>query len=422
MNIGIFTDTYYPQISGVSTSVIILKKELELLGHHVYIFTSSDSQADLENEKGHVFRFPSFSALVVPDRRLAVLGFIKAAQIAQRLNLDIIHTQTEFSMGLMGKHVAKKLAIPFVHTYHTMYEDYLHYVGKGYLITPKMVEKLTLNFCKQAHTIIAPTAKVYKKLHEYGVQNHVEIIPTGIDFSKFSQSKVRENQLSNIRRQLGLHPDDKIIITISRLAKEKNISAIIKAMPDVIRQLPQAKLVIVGDGPSRLKLEQLAIELNLQQHCFFTGQKEWREIPLYYRLGEIFVSASTSETQGLTYFEAMASEMPVVAKRDASLKSVIEDHVTGYLFDHDQQLADLLIRVFQEKEQWPKLVENAKQRIYPVSSKQFAGDVESVYQKAEKEYVIPNENRLKSSLHSMSTFILLTGRKVHISRKASRHK
>ncbi|MFD2617780.1 glycosyltransferase family 4 protein [Terrilactibacillus laevilacticus] len=421
MNIGIFTDTYYPQVSGVSTSTMILKKELEKLGHCVYIFTSSDSNADLIQEKGRVFRFTSFSALIVPERRLAISGFIRATQLAQRLQLDIIHTQTEFSMGLIGKHVAKKCQIPLIHTYHTMYEDYLHYIANGWIITPKLVEKLTCLFCKQAQTIIAPSEKVSKKLRTYGVQNQIKIVPTGIDFSVFQASSDQVEKQRLLRKQIGLKLDDIVILSIGRLAEEKNIETIIRAMPEVKKKYRKAKLVIVGDGPARSKLERLTRILHIQDIVFFVGEKEWKDIPAYYHLGDVFVSASTSETQGLTYIEAMASEIPVIAKKDSSITHLIETQVTGFLFNEDDRLAQAIIKTLDARQNWSSIVKRAKLRIHSLSAEQFGRHIESIYLNSQNQELSPSQPLLRKTINGIPAIHSLTKLKGKWLRRESRH-
>ena len=143
MNIGIFTDTYFPQVSGVATSIDTLRSQLEQKGHTVYIFTTTDPDVEKNVYERNVFRFASIPFISFTDRRIAVRGLFQSYQVAKELNLDIVHTQTEFSMGLIGKFVAKALKIPCVHTYHTMYEDYLHYVAKGKLLKPSHVRLMT---------------------------------------------------------------------------------------------------------------------------------------------------------------------------------------------------------------------------------------------------------------------------------------
>ncbi|MBM6804816.1 glycosyltransferase, partial [Mediterraneibacter glycyrrhizinilyticus] len=156
------------------------------------------------------------------DRRVAIRGLLQAYRISSKLQPDIIDTQTEFSIGLMGKLVAKMLKIPCVHTYHTMYEDYLHYVAKGKVLRPKHVRLMTRSFCQHLSGVIAPSDRVLAKLQEYQVTTPVEVIPTGIDVSKFQQP-----EYLNYRAKYGLTATTPVILTLSRVAYEKDIDRLI---------------------------------------------------------------------------------------------------------------------------------------------------------------------------------------------------
>ena len=126
MKIGLFTDTYYPQINGVATSVLMLKRNLEMRGHQVYVFTTTDPKAD--SEEINVYRVPSIP--FISARRVGMFYNPRLSKIIKGLGLDVIHTHTEFSLGIFGRSMARELNIPFLHTYHTIYEDYTHYLGK----------------------------------------------------------------------------------------------------------------------------------------------------------------------------------------------------------------------------------------------------------------------------------------------------
>ena len=193
MNIGLFTDTYYPQVSGVATSIKTLRNQLERLGHTVYVFTTTDPNVEKNVYEPNTYRFTSIPFISFTDRRIAVRGFFHALQVARELQLDIVHTQTEFSLGLMGKFVAKNMKIPCVHTYHTMYEDYLHYVAKGKLLRPYHVKQMTKSFCQHMSGIVAPSDRVLKTLSDYGVSAPISVIPTGVDLAR---SRKRENLLN----------------------------------------------------------------------------------------------------------------------------------------------------------------------------------------------------------------------------------
>ena len=143
MKIGLFTDTYFPQVSGVATSIKTLRDELIAQGHQVYIFTTTDPKAKDDDKENGIYRFPSIPFVSFTDRRIAIRGAFRAIKIAEKLQLDIVHNQTEFSLGVMGKVVAHHLNIPCLHTYHTMYQDYLHYIANVHILKPKDVGRLS---------------------------------------------------------------------------------------------------------------------------------------------------------------------------------------------------------------------------------------------------------------------------------------
>ncbi|WP_163655080.1 glycosyltransferase family 4 protein [Listeria sp. PSOL-1] len=398
MNIGMFTDTYSPQISGVATSIMILEKELRKQGHNVYIFTTTDPNADRSSEEGRVFRLPSIPFVFFPERRIAVAGMNKFIRLVGELNLDVIHTHTEFSLGLLGKKIAKKYNIPSIHTYHTMYVDYLHYIANGKILTPSMVKKMTRSFCDSYDALIAPTQKVKHHLEDCGLNKLIYTIPTGVDIDAFEP--VPNEKIVEIKLNLGIQPNEQVILSLGRIAYEKNINATIDAMPQVLKRLPNAKLVIVGDGPIRKELMQSVLDMGLEKQIIFTGAVNWNEIGSYYQLGDLFVSASTSETQGLTYFEAMASNRPVLAKQDESIEDILDDNQTAFLFENDQDLAERLCFILTHPDIAEKVSQNGRELVNALSAGQFGKNVANLYTEVGKSHV-----KNKKSMKMKSTLI-----------------
>ena len=382
MNIGIFMDTYEPQVNGVVTSTKMLKEELEKLGHQVTIITIKDPRCKKETEEG-IIRLSSFSVPLIPEQRLGVLSSYKIIKKIKDLDLDLIHTQTEFSIGLLGRFVAKVLDLPVVHTYHTMYEDYMHYItgGKFMESASKLAQKITKLYCKNCDQIIAPTDKVKEALTNYGVDDKIKVVPTGIKLNKFKQSNYNEEEVMQLKQKLGLAKDDPVVLYIGRLAEEKSIDVIIKQFPEVLQEIPDAKFLIVGDGPSREKLEKLSKKLGIAEAIVFAGEQPWSEIGRFYQLGDVFVSASTTETQGLTFVEAMAAEVPVVAKYDKNLEDMIQDGVNGRIFKENNQLPALLVETITNEIKTKQLVKQAYQDAQKLSAEQFGKKIETIYYK-----------------------------------------
>lgn len=224
MRIGLFTDSYFPQISGVATSIQTLSTELEKLGHEVYIFTTTDENADVDHER-NIIRLQSIPFVSLAERKIVIKGVFAAYLIAREYQLDIIHTQTEFGMGILGKMVAAQLRIPVIHTLHTKYEDYVHYIAKGHLIRPSMVKYIIRNFLRGTEGIICPSEMVLETVNSYGVTLPKRVIPTGIEIDRFKRDDITYDEVVRLREKLGIAPDEVILLSLSRIAPEKNIQA-----------------------------------------------------------------------------------------------------------------------------------------------------------------------------------------------------
>ena len=384
MNIGIFTDTYYPQVSGVVTSTMILRHELIRLGHNVTIITVT--HPDVEEQEG-IIRLPSLPFFLLPSQRVGMIYSRKIMNKIKKLDLDIIHTQTEFSIGIFGRIVAKRLDIPVVHTYHTMYEDYIHYVSRGIMLKPasQFAKKVSKLYCRDCSAIIVPTIKVKDALQQYGLRRHIDVIPTGVNIEPFEKSNFNDQLIKGEKKSFGINENEPVILFIGRIAKEKSIDVIINSMRELTNRIPDCKLLIVGDGPERENLEDLTKNLGIEKSVIFAGEKPWAQIGKYYQMGDVFVGASLTETQGLTFAEAMAAQIPVVAKYDKNLDGIIEDEINGRIFYKDEELSEILFEVLNDKDARIAMVKNAYDGIEPLSSKCFGENVEKIYMEVERQ-------------------------------------
>ena len=376
MRIGLFTDTYFPQVSGVATSIRTLKTELEKQGHAVFIFTTTDKDVN-RYEDWQIIRIPSVPFFAFKDRRFAYRGFTKALEIAKQYQLDIIHTQTEFSLGLLGIWIARELKIPVIHTYHTQYEDYVHYIAKGMLIRPSMVKYLVRGFLHDVDGVICPSEIVRDLLSKYKVKVEKRVIPTGIELAKFERPEIKEENLATLRSKLGINEDEKMLLSLSRISYEKNIQAVLVAFAQVLKEEDKVKLVVAGDGPYLDSLKEQAVQLQIQDQVIFTGMIAPSETALYYKAANFFISASTSETQGLTYLESLASGTPVIAHGNPYLDNLINDRMFGTLYYGEQDLAggilEALIATPDMDEQ--KLAD----KLYEISAENFGKRVHEFY-------------------------------------------
>ena len=380
MNIGLFTDTYFPQINGVATSVHTLAGALRARGHNVYIFTPKDPNTTAEQSDENVIAMPSLPFMLLRNYRVGLIYSPRAFNQISHLHLDIVHTQTEFPLGIFGKLLSTVKKIPMVHTYHTMYEDYVHYIAKGYIVTPAMAKEFSKLFCNSATAVVAPTEKAKHFLEEYGVTKPIEIIPTGIDTSLFAKKNFLEQDTIALKQSLGLEKDTPVILSLGRVAKEKSIDVILRALPKLFQKMPQARMVIVGDGPERENLEHLAKELDIAHKVLFIGAKPWTEIGKYYQIGTVFCSASVSETQGLTFAEAMAGGIPVIAKRDECIENIVDNNKTGLLFETEEDLTEKLYMLLNTPALQKRLSNASIAKMELLSVEAFAEHMEQLYE------------------------------------------
>lgn len=383
LNIGIFTDTYTPQINGIVTSVTTLREELEKRGHKVYVFTAKDPATNTKQPR--VFRMPSLPFVFEPQLRATYIYPPQLLVKIRNLELDIVHTHTEFAVGILGKFVAGFIRKPYIHTYHTKYEDYAHYIAKG-RITKKIARQFSSFFCNNADIVVAPVESTRQSLISYGVSRPIEVVPTGLDFSPFAKKNFPPEDILALRGELGLEPDAPVIINVGRVAKEKSIDVLIRAMPRLLERIPNAKLVIVGNGPIIGQLTSLAEDLGVGRAVKFLGGKPHDIIARYYHLGDVFATASTSETQGLTYYEAMAAGVLVVAKQDASIANTLVNGQNSYTFSEDTRLAEVLAEALLDKERAARMRIKAYECIRPLSAEIFGEGIEAIYEQAIEQH------------------------------------
>lgn len=376
LKIGFFTDTYFPQVSGVATSIKTLKDQLEERGHQVYIFTTTDPNAPKFDEG--IIRMPSVPFVSFKDRRVVVRGMWYAYLIAKELELDLIHTHTEFGAGILGKMVGKKLKIPVVHTYHTMYEDYLHYIANGKVLRPAHVKYLSRLFVNHSSGVICPSERVIKTLKKYGVSIPMRIIPTGIEIEKFERPDITPEMSKETRTTLGITDEQIMLLSLSRLSYEKNIQAIISGLPAIIKEKPEVRLVIVGNGPYRDDLEDLVKEKRMEQFVIFVGEIPNEKVAIYYHAADFFVSTSTSETQGLTYTEAMAAGTQLIVEGNDYLDHLIDYDCLGVTFKNDENFSRAVIDYIDQ--QIPMDPTILKKKLYEISAEKFGKTIIDFYE------------------------------------------
>jgi glycosyltransferase involved in cell wall biosynthesis len=326
MRIGFFTDTYTPQINGVVTSIQLFKQELEAQGHEVYVFAPKPDQPD---DTDATIRFHSVPFAFQREMRLASPFSIEALKVLDDIDIDIAHSHDPFSIGLFGLSFANRHKIPYVHTYHTLYPEYVHYVWETRL-TKRLAQWLSAEFCDACTSIVAPSSKVERYLRTWGTTVPIDVIATGIDTHAYATTDPA--RIEAWRHELHIQPGEKTILYLGRLGREKNISILIRALWHA--RTTEARLLIAGDGPYRADLEALVEELDLKEQVDFLGYVQRDDAVAVYHLADVFAFASTTETQGLVVGEAMASGLPVIGVHDDAITDFVIEGRTGLITEN----------------------------------------------------------------------------------------
>lgn len=330
MKILITTDWYKPIINGVVTSVENLRKGLLCAGHEVRILTlSTDMHSKID---GNVYYVASVSAGMVYEHARFNLHMPEVIlQDLVKWKPDIVHSQCEFSTFWFARKIANECQIPLVHTYHTDYEQYTHYFCFSHAMGIKMARAFSRKVLSDVSAVIVPSGKMQEMLRKYGIEKAIFNVPSGINMKPFSMHKMEKRKKT--RERLGIGQEEHILLYVGRLAKEKQVEELFKFLKKMKKT---QRMLVVGDGPYREKLEKTAETLGIRKQLIFTGMVPPEQIPDYYAAGDIFVSASDSETQGLTYMEAMACGLPLLCKADDCLKGVVVNGENGFLY-HDEE-------------------------------------------------------------------------------------
>ena len=376
MKILITSDWYTPAVNGVVTSVKNLKQELERRGHEVRVLTLS--QTLRSGSRDGVTYIGSINAgRIYPGARLRTALAGRWIREIVAWGPDVVHSQCEFSTFFLGRRIAEELNIPLIHTYHTVYEDYTHYFSPSVRWGRRAVAALSRWVGSQVDCMIAPTEKVSRLLQGYAVRCPVAVVPTGIDLRRF-QKPTDPARLAALREKLNIPSENTVLVCVGRLAEEKNIQELLKLRAS-LGSAP-VTLLLVGDGPDRPRLEKVAHDLRLAApETIFAGMVPPEEVQDWYRLGDLFVSASSSETQGLTYLEALSAGVPALCRADPCLEGVILEGENGWQYHHSQEFRQRLEEFISHPEAHQALRRQAAESAEAFSAERFAQRVEAIY-------------------------------------------
>jgi len=328
--------------------------------------------------------------VIYPDVRMPISYRHHLIQELIDWKPDVIHSQCEFFSLQFALRISKLTGTPIVHTYHTLYEQYVRYITPSKRLGKFIVRTVSRRRLKRVERVVVPTHKVEDALLSYGLHNPINVVPTGISLEQHKKRISPEKRL--IKRQaLGIAEDDLVLLNLGRLGNEKNLNELMDYFAEALKHYNHLIFLIVGDGPAKEDLEKQADELGISKHVIFTGMVSPSEVQDYYQLGDIFVSASTSETQGLTYVEAAANGLPLLCRKDLCLKDVIMQSENGYQYTNIEEFLTALDAIIKHP-QWRVTAGKRSEEIAATFDKSTFGDaIEAVYEMVTEDNLTPVE-------------------------------
>lgn len=376
MKVLLTSDLNPDSVNGVIVSVLMLKQELERQGCEVKLLTLSSSLETYRD--GDVYYVGSVPlGAIYPDLRASLNTHSALVDELIRWKPDIIHSQCEFFTYSFVQRIAKHCHCPIIHTYHTQYEYYTKYVLPGKwdgLLARVMALRL-----RSADVVIAPTEKTRRYLLDENICSTVRVIPTGIDLDAFSQAGTAE-EMAALRQKMGVPASWRLYGNVGRVAQEKNLDEVLAIHQRVRKQRDDVGLLLVGDGAGMKQLKKQIEALALKDSVFLTGMVPKESVGSYYQLLDIFVSASVSETQGLTYIEALANGRPVIARRDEAIAHVVQSGVNGYQYDTPEECVRILLQLFSDNALYAQWKQGAWESRDQFSKAHFGERVFALYQ------------------------------------------
>ena len=390
MRVAIFSDTYPPFINGVSTSTYNLATTLKEHGNEVLVVTPLARDGEMEYKDG-VLYVPGLEMKKIYGYRSTSIYSTKAMSIIRDFDPEIIHNQTDYTIGVFAKIVARMLSIPIIYTYHTAIEDYSYYITHGFLdrIAKKIVRTYSNNVARSSTEYITPSIKIKEFTRAVGNDIYINVIPTGIDFSLFKANQIDPAKIKEFKEKYNIGDNTKIFLILGRIAREKSMDVSLKCFAYYHEKHPEVdkKFVVVGGGPQLEEYQELAKSLGIGDYTIFIGPVPSSEVPFYYNIADIYTSASLTETQGLTFMEAMASETIVIARYDDNLSGTIIDNKTGFFFTDEESFTEKVEKIFSLNEEELTEIKKAAIDVCNIYSiEKFYQNIMEVYKRAKRKY------------------------------------
>jgi glycosyltransferase involved in cell wall biosynthesis len=378
-----FTNTYKPHIGGVARSVAFFAEDLRAREHRVMVAAPEFPEADDSGETD-LLRVPAIQEFNGSDFSVRLPAPFLVDQKMEAFAPDIVHSHHPFLMGDTALRVARSRGVPLVFTHHTLYEQYTHYVPLDSEAMKLFVINLATEFANHATRVVAPSESVARLIRARGVQRPVDVVPTGVDLDFFEEGRGRA-----LRRKYGIPEDAPVMGHLGRLAPEKNLIYLAKAMTEVLQKRPEAHFLVVGEGPSRKDIRQRFEEAGLAERLTLAGELSGRALAEAYQAMDLFVFASQSETQGMVLAEAMAAGKPVVALDASGSREVVADNRNGRLLAGDADeatFARAAVAFLDQPERARKWAQGARRTAREFSREACARRLLQVYQAAGEDW------------------------------------
>ncbi|MES2980857.1 MAG: glycosyltransferase [Verrucomicrobiota bacterium] len=353
MKIAMFTNTYLPHVGGVAKSVKTLEDGCRALGHEVRIIAPD---FDDYEPSPHVLRVPSIRDFNGSGFCVRLPGMGSIRDFMDGFQPDIIHSHHPFLLGDTALREAWKSQIPIVFTHHTLYERYTHYMPFDSPAMKRAVVKLAAEYSNLCDLTIAPSESIAELLRERGVITDIEVVPTGVDTQAFGCGRG-----SRFRRKFGIPEEAKVIGHVGRLAKEKNLDFLAKAVAICLKDEPNAVFLLVGDGECRDTVLELLESGIGESRIYYLGKQTGDDLVDAYAAMDCFAFTSQSETQGMVLAEAMAAGTPVVALDGPGVREIVHGGENGLLLDGEasaREFADALLWIIEDEEFFHECSEN----------------------------------------------------------------
>ena len=380
MHIAFFTNFYHPVVNGVVRSVASFRDVLMKQGHNVFVFAQSDGS--YQDTEPFIFRYPSLPLPLPGDIAAAIPVSPFVEQLLPALKLDVIHTHHPILLGQTAARKAAELGLPLIFTFHTQYWEYTHYIPFPQETIQEFlknaVHRWLREFIQKCQHIVIPSESIREILvRDYGLEERYTVIPTGIDLEPYDCADWQA-----LRKEKGWQ-DETVLISVGRLAPEKNWDTLLRAFAKVSSKKPGLRLVLIGDGSAKGALETLASELGVTEQVTFTGPLPFNEVPCYLKAADVFAFASVTETQGIVTMEAMAAGLPTVAVDGPGTRDIVEHGKQGFLVENDADaLAKGIQKLLSDPQRMKRIKNHALKKARTFDVNQLGKQMVSVYEQA----------------------------------------